>query len=644
MGNKIGNEVYVKHFNKTMKIEDVFMVGDEGRRYVYQISYQKTTYILKGFKIQVEHFDPRNRESAQIFEQNLMKMSEILQEYHFARAASLINPHVAKPLSLDLSLELAKNRSSFSYLHIQIIFEHGGVALNNLQPTTIEQTYNLMRQSANALFLLHSIGIAHFNIKSATMVYDAKKDLLKIINMGSAFGCSSREKLAATTVNLEGKIRSATLEFAPPEVLFMGRGLTRELNTELSLPAIDVYYWAMSFFALLTNRSTIDLKNYLTNYKSGLEADYKKFMEIVEACFGSVKPKNSKEAELMTVVSNLLTRALRYKPKERLTIKDAICEMKKFERKKKYTLNYLKTELEYSKELFKLFIPNDEDMNSLNELVNKNENKVEYKNQILDKSANLSVKLSCEHEVNKDHLLKYALELFIQRNPYEYNCFCKICNKIQKLKSLSLSCGCIWTMFGEKIKYNNDLTKVSYGRCDKGHPLTSIDLGFVNDFSSLEFTSLMISDYPQEKKTLVNSFNKAVEKESMEDISWILRHTKAVTKLNLSRNNIGDESAKAISEALRTNTTLTKLDLYKNKIGVEGVKAIGEMLKTNTTLKKLNLSSNDIKDEGAKAIGEALKVNITLEYLDLQCNKLETEGYELLKEVQERSKNIEIKY
>ena len=137
MDSKIESEVYVKHFGKKLKIENVFVARDKETKYVYQISYQEITYILKGFKIQVGHIDPENKKGIEIFEQ----MSEMFQDYYFARAASLLNPHIAKPLSLNLTVELPKDQTSLSYLHAQIIFERDGRALDELQPTTIEQTY-----------------------------------------------------------------------------------------------------------------------------------------------------------------------------------------------------------------------------------------------------------------------------------------------------------------------------------------------------------------------------------------------------------------------------------------------------------------------------------------------------------------------
>ena len=43
-------EVYVLHFNQTIKIEEKFTTGNEEERYIYQISHKNTTYVLKGFK------------------------------------------------------------------------------------------------------------------------------------------------------------------------------------------------------------------------------------------------------------------------------------------------------------------------------------------------------------------------------------------------------------------------------------------------------------------------------------------------------------------------------------------------------------------------------------------------------------------
>jgi len=119
----------------------------------------------------------------------------------------------------------------------------------------------------------------------------------------------------------------------------MAKELVVDSKLKLTLVAADVYCWAMSFFVILTNKSIINLRNYFTKYKIRSEADYKGFMEVLRIGFSSVKSKNPKEAELMIVASNLLIRALQYKLEERPIIKNAIREMKKFEKEKKYKLN-----------------------------------------------------------------------------------------------------------------------------------------------------------------------------------------------------------------------------------------------------------------------------------------------------------------
>jgi len=625
MNSNIVSEVYVKHFDKNLRIENQLKLGDSEERYVYQISYKGDSYVLKGSRIQVEHLDSSSERSIKRFIENLEQISKIIQEYHFARAASLINPHIVKPLSLDFMVDVAKGPSPLSYLHIQIVFEHGGLSLDRGEPMTIAQIYNLMRQSANALYALHNLEIAHFDIKPANMVYNCRKDLLKIVDMGSAFGSSRQKRFAATTERIDNKVKTATPEFAPPEVLLMDRDSLKALK--LYLPAIDVYYWGMSFFALLTKQSNMNLKNLTMMYKLTSELEYRNFMKIVETTLNSVEGRNSEEENLKKLISDLLIRTLQFEPKERATVMDLITEMKKFEKEKKYKLDYSEAEIKYNEDLLKMLIPNGESTNSLNELLNRSRDK-----QVMDKVPDLSVSLSCNHEVKKNQVINYALKLFVDKEFYEHSCLCEECDQVVKLKDIPLSCGCVWTRFGEKIRYNKDLTKASYGKCDKNHPLTSIDIGLVNDFISAKFTSLMISDYPGRKEGLVNSFSDVLRKETLEDAVWIVRYTKIVTKLELGWKDLGPGDAKVISELLKTDTRLIELNLYGNSIGDEGTKAICEALKINNTLEVLLLWGNSIGVEGMKAIGKVLKVNKTLTQLGIGYNDARTEGAKMIGE------------
>jgi len=649
MEKKLRTKVDIKCFKESVKFVHEFKVGDEGR-YVYQVSHQNINYILKGFRIQLEHLNISKEKSKEFFMQNLVEISEVFQEYYFAKAASKISSHVTAPLCLDFAIEFAKDETSYSYIYIEIIFEYGGTALSSLQSITLESIYNLMRQSANALFILHNLGIAHFDIKPANMVYDNKNDLLKVIDMGSAFGSSKRKKLSATTKRLDGKVRTATPEYAPPEMLNMDIDQSKNPESDFSLTGIDVYCWAMSFFAMLTKRRNDELAADTKSHRSGSEIEYKDFVNIVERQLNSVDPKTPKEKDLKDIIKSLLTKALNFIPKERPTIKDIINEMRKFERKKKHYLKYLEEEANHNENLMKLFVSYD------------------------------TVKLTCDHEVSKDYLVKYVLELFVKKKEYNYSCFCLSCQKVQKLKSLPLDCGCVWTQFGTKIKLDNS----NKGKCIENEDLNYIDLGLVNGFMSLNPTVQMIVDHPEEKKNLTLAglpnkasakdlikipkavkqfdFGKSEKKEAEgrdfnrvtkldlsfknlegENINIVIEEIKAnpaLEEFNLWRNKIRDKGAKVIAEELKSNLTIKRLNLSNNEIGDGGAKAIGEMLRTNNKFIELSLSHNEIKGEGARVICEALKGNDTLSNLRIDNNKIGNEGAKAFSELLKIHKKI----
>jgi len=208
----IRTEVGIKYFGERVKIQkESFGCSDE--RYVYQISFRDTKYILKGFRIQLEHLDPECRQSVDRFQESISNISEVFQEYYFSQMASKLSPHFPAPLIMDFVIEPSASRIEYSYMFIEIIFEYGGIELNIMKPITLELAYNAMKQSADAMLQLHNSGIAHLDFKPAHMLYNDEKDLLKVIDIENAFSCANYEKLSAPITTLEGKIRKCTLEF-----------------------------------------------------------------------------------------------------------------------------------------------------------------------------------------------------------------------------------------------------------------------------------------------------------------------------------------------------------------------------------------------------------------------------------------------
>ena len=117
-------------------------------------------------------------------------------------------------------------------------------------------------------------------------------------------------------------------------------------------------------------------------------------------------------------------------------------------------------------------------------------------------------------------------------------------------------------------------------------------------------------------------------------IAEALRTTRALRKLSLLGNPIGDKGLQYIAEALTTNTTLTELSLYSCglKIKEEGGPALTEMLQKNKTLSELNLSHNEvISDNAVSFIVEGLKKNITLKTLLLYSCGITLKGIRLIR-------------
>jgi len=80
--------------------------------------------------------------------------------------------------------------------------------------------------------------------------------------MRNAFARFSQKSLGGTTINLAEKVRSDTLEFGPHKIMSMTKGLLVDPELKLSPATVDVYYRSMPLFAILTNGSIIDPRNY----------------------------------------------------------------------------------------------------------------------------------------------------------------------------------------------------------------------------------------------------------------------------------------------------------------------------------------------------------------------------------------------
>eukprot|EP00826_Nyctotherus_ovalis_P021906 TRINITY_DN17153_c0_g1_i1.p1 TRINITY_DN17153_c0_g1~~TRINITY_DN17153_c0_g1_i1.p1 ORF type:complete len:283 (-),score=69.30 TRINITY_DN17153_c0_g1_i1:39-761(-) len=214
--------------------------------------------------------------------------------------------------------------------------------------------------------------------------------------MGSAFGCATQSKISATTVNLEGKMRSTTLEYAPPEVVTKMENLVVTPSMQLTLETVDVYCWAMSFYALLSNKSYGELKSEYIRYKMKTEEIYKNFTKRVESIFTPISPKNSTESSMKEAVKEILFDALKFAPKERPKMKEIISKMRELENAKKIVLNYSQAELDNNNNIASLLMLEKAEQ-SRREANNKDEAKEKIAEKPLEEVEAIIAKKSLEN-------------------------------------------------------------------------------------------------------------------------------------------------------------------------------------------------------------------------------------------------------
>ena len=219
-----------------------------GDRYVYQVDHNGDPYIIKGYKIFIPHLKPGYDTTKTTFMKSLCEIQAVYQEFFFTKMASTISPHFVKPLEMDYDLQLAKNDRSYTNLFIEILFEYGGESLADLKDLSINVIYDQMRQSANAISILHNTKVIHLDLKPANMVYS--NNVVKVIDMGAIYESKAKSSPYNITARLTGKIRELTEIYSPPEVIKHEVGLNKP-NEKFEMGKVDVYSWASCFFKIL---------------------------------------------------------------------------------------------------------------------------------------------------------------------------------------------------------------------------------------------------------------------------------------------------------------------------------------------------------------------------------------------------------
>lgn len=206
------------------------------------------------------------------------KLGEVHKEYNFYRVGSMLSEHVVRPLKMEYALK------GSSELCVEILLEHPGEQVSQLNETDVDNCFELMRQSAHAMSLGHSLEEACLNVRLDSTFVSRETGTLKV---------------------LKGYARSAAYTM-PPEVL------KEEVPYESSTAA-EVYVWAMSFYSMMLGKTEEELKREVNGYKLRGKESYERFIEGARRELQGLRGSELKKSAALEE----LVRALSYEPRER---------------------------------------------------------------------------------------------------------------------------------------------------------------------------------------------------------------------------------------------------------------------------------------------------------------------------------------
>lgn len=409
-------------------LKEVIKVGDQ---YVFQLANKEKTCILKGYKIRVESLEPSKGDSKEKFMGMIASVVAVQQEYSFAKVACAFSDHFAKPLIIDYNVVPAKNCSSDSYLFIEAIFEYGGKPLDKLETDGVEDMYNLMRQSANAISMLHEMGVAHLNISPTKMLYSREDNTLKLAGLRSSLECSAN---GLTSLPKE----KVTMGYAAPEV-----ALGKDKGLAATPGSADVYAWAMSFYSLLLGKSEADLEAEAVIFGKGREETYDVYLDAVKKELGKMKREESWKK--LQVMGEEILEALSYRPGERPKMAQVSEILKKFERSEN-----IKIERRQVKRVVKMLggesSPDSSHSSELDEselehefhsLFGSDEEEQKEDKPCIECMAgkSLKVRLLCGHGMCSACVMSYMLSKFAEGRKHKQKAICTFCKELSSIST-----------------------------------------------------------------------------------------------------------------------------------------------------------------------------------------------------------------
>eukprot|EP00826_Nyctotherus_ovalis_P016454 TRINITY_DN14762_c0_g1_i12.p1 TRINITY_DN14762_c0_g1~~TRINITY_DN14762_c0_g1_i12.p1 ORF type:complete len:891 (-),score=86.97 TRINITY_DN14762_c0_g1_i12:109-2781(-) len=585
-------------------------------------------YIVKGFT-----FDSYK---SQFVDTELKRINE---EYFFMEAICGFSPHFTRPLFLDYVAEPGL------HFHVEILFEYTGMALNDLKSLDVKALYNFMQQSANALLLLHNIGLAHSNIRPDCMI--CHENTLRFVNMGSAFS--------------ENRLNS-------------------EAHKMEELRAMDVYLWAMCFTQLSEGKELMTTEN--AGIVNSTKVNMKAMIKMLLKC--ALKPEAEERPTMKEILDEMknfkaanspkevINRGLKYRvcmecsgdEEVELSCGHAICKdhlgetvLKKFLSKAKYKYVHFCCQCNSFQKLQSLLLDcgclwiKFKEEAKLGNIVACKRNHVF---SLLDMCL---IKDYISFKVTSMAIIKYLtkkIDPILYRTNILKSGVAKLSVKhsTAKVKLNLRNLGeQISTVISEVLKASAMVTALTISNCrlaNEDAKAIREELGANTALTQLIIKNTELQDNAYETIIGALGCNRTLESMSLifsnrvhlfrSDTSKVSQSNETLKKLALHGRNFNYETNLKMLKAVRSNKRIEHLVLKKmacskivQRYHNEGnIICIGKALKANKTLKMVKLDNNILRDKGGKALGEAIKLNKSIVTLQASRCGIGKEGTEVI--------------
>ena len=279
---------------------------DNRARVVYKVTTKEDLYILKTIKVQKSNDDEGNDEDI-----CTEQINGIMDEYNISKKCSGNCPYFSKPLDY-------KQGKTRHFIQAEILYEYDGISLDKmLGKLTYEEILGIMDELLIPMQYLQENHINHSDFKPGNILY--KEGKLKVIDFGSSKIYKNREDLTKT-VGTKDSIHEFSLPYSPPEVVFYEPDASCKDDQMKRIPIkVDVYCWGMTLLHLI-----IGMKN-SEFVKFAIQKDIKeeeKYNEMFLEKLKTLKLEKDTSGEITKCVVNILTRVLKFKPRERPNFKE----------------------------------------------------------------------------------------------------------------------------------------------------------------------------------------------------------------------------------------------------------------------------------------------------------------------------------